>query len=203
MPTPPGFASCSYEIRHSTMSRSAYLTFGVDCTDTDPNLVASKARTTFALATGLGSIIDLNASLVSTRASLGTDGGEDLVGVDSTVVPCTKGLTSYPPNCAALVHKRTARGGRRGRGRMYIPWTVAIGDASEAGVIIAGTVNSITTACTNWLTAMAASGPGPVVLLHRPSGPLVSPPTTPGAPNVVTSMSCDSLIATQRRRLGR
>ena len=203
MPTPPGFATCSYELRHSTMSRSAFVTFGVDPSGTDPNTIASQCRTTFALATGFFSIIDNGVSLVSTRVSLGTDGSEDLVGIDTTVVAGGRSLASTPANTAALVHKRTARGGRRGRGRMYIPWSLATTTVSEAGVVTPAEVTVITTAMTNWLTAMAASGPGPVVLLHRPSLPGTLHPSTAGPPNVVTSMSCDALVATQRRRLGR
>lgn len=202
MATPAGFADCSYEIKHSLVSRSAFLTFGCDPTATDPTSVATGLAAAFASPGSLFSIIDLNVTLVRTRVSLGTDGGEDLVGVASNQVACTKSIASTPPNVAALVHKTTARGGRRGRGRMYIPWSLAGGTLAESGALAAGDVTAINAGVTAWLTAVSSTV-GPVVLLHRPSGPEVSPPTTPGPPNVVTNMSVDPLVGTQRRRIGR
>jgi hypothetical protein len=115
---------------------------------------------------------------------------------------CNLTLTSFPPNVALLVHKRTARGGRRGRGRMYIPWTLSTTSTGEGGVIAPASLTPMQTACNVWLSSIS-SGAGPVVLLHRPSTPGTARPSTPGSPNVVTSMVVDPLCATQRRRLGR
>ena len=49
----------------------------------------------------------------------------------------------------------------------------------------------------NSFLAALTSGGVPMVILHNPGK------TVPGAPNTVTSLSVDRLIATQRRRLGR
>ena len=203
MATPPGFALCSYELKHGSMSRSAFLTFGCDPTLTSPIDVAILVKGAFTAAGSLASIIDSNVQLQNTRVSLGTDGNEDIVGSDPTTAPCTKALSSLPANCAVMVHKRTTRGGRRGRGRMYLPWTIASSSVTEVGGLLAGDVTTIQNACNAWLTAMN-SAVGPVVLLHRPSSPdIQGPPSTPGSPNVVTQLVVDPLIATQRRRLGR
>lgn len=202
MTTPPGYASCSYELKHTLMTRSAYITFGVDPTGTDPAAVADLLRGQFAATGSLFSCIDSNVVLVGTRVSLGTDTGEDLVGASVTQVLCTRALTSLPANCATLVHKITARGGRRGRGRMYIPWAIASATVTEAGTIVSGDVTAVQNAVNAWRTAVIATV-GPLVLLHRPSLPEVQPPTTPGPPNEITSMVVDPLVATQRRRLGR
>lgn len=202
MPTPPGFATCSYELKHSLMTRSAFLTFGVDPTETDPAAVASLLRAAFAASGSLFSILDANVTLQNTRVSLGTDGAEDIVGSDPTTVACTLTLVSTPPNCAVLAHKTTARGGRRGRGRMYLPWVVAGNNVSEAGALQAGDITRIQNGITAWRVAVGATA-GPLVLLHRNSGPAVQPPTVPGPPNPILNMIVDPLIATQRRRLGR
>jgi hypothetical protein len=204
MPTPPGFALCSYELKHSLMSRSAFLTFGLDPSATDPSAVATTVRAAFMAPGSLFSILDSNVTLQNTRVSLGTDGGEDLVGSDPTTGACGLAMTAaLPPNCAILVHKRTSRGGRRGRGRMYLPWATLGTDVTEGGVISGPKIALVQAAVTVWLSSIG-SGAGPVVLLHRPSSPdIQGPPTTPGSPNVVTSMVVDPLIATQRRRLGR
>lgn len=203
MATPPGFAMCSYELKHSLMSRSAFITFGLDPSATDPTAVATTVRAAFMQPGSLFSILDTQCTLQNTRVALGTDGGEDLVGSDPTTGACTKALTSLPPNCAVLVHKRTARGGRRGRGRMYLPWAINASSVTEGGVLTPADQLVIQTAVSVWLSGIA-SGAGPVVLLHRPSSPdIQGPPTTPGSPNTVTSLVVDPLIATQRRRLGR
>jgi hypothetical protein len=202
MATPAGYADCSYELKHTLMTRSAFLTFGCDPTATDPNSVATGLSAAFAAAGSLFQAIDSNVQLTRTRVSLGTDGGEDLVGVSSQVVACTNNLNSPPANCAVLVHKTTARGGRRGRGRMYIPWACTSAALTENGSIAASDITKVNNAVAAWLAAVSGTV-GPVVLLHRPSLPGVAHPSTPGPPNNVTGTNVDPVIATQRRRLGR
>jgi hypothetical protein len=202
MPTPPGFASCSYELRHSLMSRSAFLTFGVDPTATDPNGIATSLASAFAAPGSLFTTLDSNVQLQQTRVSLGTDGTEDIVGTSPQLVACTLGGTSPPANCAVLVHKRTARGGRRGRGRMYIPWACSVSSIGESGVVLAADITRIGTAVAAW-AAQVTSLVGPLVILHRPSTPGTIHPSVPGTPNPVTSFVVDPLVGTQRRRLGR
>jgi hypothetical protein len=95
------------------------------------------------------------------------------------------------------VHKRTALGGRKGRGRLFIPWAVADSNVDEAGIIVPATVVTMQTAVTSFLNGIITEGMN-MVLLHSPdkSGVTV-PPTT------VSSLVVDGMIATQRRRLGR
>lgn len=202
MATPPGFASCSYELRHASMNRSAFITFGIDAVDTDPNAVCTALVGDFSAPGSLFSVIDSNVTLIATHAALGTDGGEDLVGVSGTPVACTRSANTLPANCATLVHKRTTRGGRRGRGRWYIPWSAQAQMTDEAGKLLPADVTLVQNAVNAWFAAIQVN-PGPMVLLHRPSAPGTTRPTTPGPPNVVTSLTVDTLVATQRRRLGR
>lgn len=202
MPTPPGFAACSYEFKHSSVSRSAFVTFACDPTVTDPNTIAASLNGAYAGGTSMKACIDANVTMVGTRVSLGTDGGEDLQGWASTAAVGGRAGTTVSPNCAVLVRKLTSRGGRRGRGRMYLPWAALTSNVDESGQIAAADKTLITDSITTWMSAVVASV-GPLVLLHRPSAPGVAHPSTPGAPNVVTGHSVDGLIATQRRRLGR
>jgi hypothetical protein len=114
----------------------------------------------------------------------------------------TAATTMFPPNVAVLIKKRTALGGRRGRGRMYFPWFLGEGDADERGSISAAVQANLSAACENFRLAIAAASgavPGtPMVLLHStaPLGPAV-------APTPVIALVVDPLVATQRRRLGR
>ena len=202
MATPPGFALCSYELKHSSMSRSAFITFGCDPSSADPNAVAALLATSFSTPGSLFACIDANVQLQSTRVSMGTDGGEDLVGASTILVACSRSISSLPANCATLVHKLTARGGRRGRGRFYIPWTATATSTAENGTLLAADITAVQNAVNTW-RADVATRVGPLVLLHRPSALGTQRPTTPGPPNDITDMRVDALVATQRRRLGR
>lgn len=202
MPTPAGFADCAVSINLTGFPRTAYVTFGVDPTSTNPDTVASQVASCLIATGSLFSLLSPQARFSGVRVALGTDGGEDLVGFSPMSTTGTNAVTVVSANCAALIHKRTARGGRRGKGRMYLPWCLAENLVDEAGVLGSTPITNINTACGVFLAALEAS-PGPMVLLHEPSAPGTEHPTTPGAPNVVTSMTTDSIVGTQRRRLGR
>lgn len=202
MPTPPGFADISLKFELAGLVRAAYITFAVDPTDTDPTIVASNVINAINAATSLKSITDSNVTISGIRVSMGTDGSEDLATEVPTVIAGGAGLSGAPPNCAALVHKTTSRGGRRGRGRMFIPWVLDEGSVTEAGLLVGAHMTTLQTACNNFLTALTTFGV-PMYLLHNPSTPETTKPTVPGAPNLVTGLKVDAMISTQRRRLGR
>lgn len=101
-----------------------------------------------------------------------------------------------PQNVAFLVHKRTALAGRHGRGRLFLPG-VPEGSVDNVGNVLAGTLTGFNAALATWRTDIAADvnfvG---MVVLHDDAS--ISP--TP-APTLVTSISMDPVVATQRRRL--
>lgn len=196
MPTAPGYADISLELTLTGFNRSAYVTFGVDPVDTDPLLVAASVLAAVQGAVSLKSVLDSNVTMTAIHVSMGTDGAEDLSVDYATSVVGSASAISAPPNCAALIHKRTARGGRRGRGRMFLPWCVSTGDIDEKGVIQASKITSLGTAMTNF-HALLATNNVPMFLLHKPGLSAV------GVPNAVTSLQVDPLIGTQRRRIGR
>lgn len=97
-----------------------------------------------------------------------------------------------PANCAVLVSKRTARGGRKGRGRMYLPaGLVAEQFISAAGVITPAEVTSMQTRISGALADMVVAGLVGA-LLHSDEV------TTP---DMLTALQVNSVIGTQRRRL--
>lgn len=197
MPTAAGYADCSYQLSLGGFVRPAYVTFGVDPTDTDPAIVASSLLGAWNDAGSLNTIMDSQVTMTQVRVSMGTDaGGGDLVYVLNTSVVGGKSGSSLPPNCALLFKKTTARGGRRGRGRMYLPWALDETLIDETGAIPTPTVTAATAAALVWRLALNSRG-CPLVILHAPGK------TATGAPDPVTSMVADRLIATQRRRLGR
>jgi hypothetical protein len=164
--------------------------------DTDPNTVATSVHGAIVTAGSLNSVMDSTSTLSRIRVSLGTDGGADLVA--DTAWSDAGGATGsmLPPNCAVLVHKRTARGGRRGRGRFFLPWAIIETAVDEVGIITPANVTTIQTAM-NTFRSTLISNSIPMVLLHDPGK------TATGPPDPVTSMTVDRLISTQRRRLGR
>lgn len=104
----------------------------------------------------------------------------------------TKAGISPPPNCCLLFKKNTALGGRKNRGRIFLPpCNVITGDISAAGLLATNTGNSLQTMFTTFLVAMEQNGMLPV-LLHS---------SVADAPTPITSFSVGTTIATQRRRL--
>lgn len=202
MPTAPGFCTCAIEIKHTALARSAFITFGADPTATDPFAIAASVNVAASATGSLKAILDTNCSIIGSRVSLGTDGTEDVVGSATTAVVGLKSVSGIPPNVALLVHKRTARGGRRGRGRFYIPFAVNTAAITEDGRIAPAEVTTLQTAMDTFLTQINTTV-GPMVVLHRTSAPGVDHPTNPGPPSTVTGLAVDNLVATQRRRLGR
>lgn len=95
------------------------------------------------------------------------------------------------PNLAYLVQKRTNLGGRRGRGRMYLPG-VSEGDVGSDGVIDSSALSALQADLDAFFTAMNAADLSPV-LLHNDVG----------SPTVIQSLNLATVAATQRRRMRR
>ena len=98
------------------------------------------------------------------------------------------------PSACYLIRKNTAMGGRQGRGRMYVPG-VPLQDVTEAGSILTNLTGNQNTGWTEFFTGMTAAGM-PLVLLRAEDSPITTP-------EPLTGFSCQSVVATQRRRLRR
>lgn len=195
---PPGFLSASYELQLAAFSRSAFITMGHE-NNTGVNDPVELAETLLdAMLTGVTfqDGLDSNVTMRSCTVRLGQDGGDPLVGVGTG--SATGGLSSASPpaNVAVLVHKRTAAGGRRNRGRLFIPWYVIETNVQEDGTIDSGTVSAINGYMNGWRTNLVTVQLPPVVL--HSVGNSVAPAPTP-----ITALTVDNLVATQKRRLGR
>lgn len=162
--------------------------FGIDA-DTPFNQAEADAVSS-ATGTFLKAIMGSAYAYQGVTITIGND-GENFI-FDSTTGLGNGALsaTTAPQNTAMLIRKISATGGRRGRGRMYVP---GIDEAfvSNAGVITAGQVTAINTHAATFLTNLVAAN-NPMVILHD------VPEVTPSP---VTGLLCQSLVATQRRRL--
>lgn len=202
---PDGWANVSVALRMTGDAEPMAMTWaiGPGTIDPDPAVAQTLAILTVnALSTGNAPLAAANMYNDWTFESV-TVGIKGPLGIVSWEQPAlvvgTNGASEHPPvNCAVLLHKTTGVGGRRGRGRLYCP-PVNLPDTavSNTGVILPAIVTLFNTRWDVALTALAAGGAA-MYLAHSPlpGGALLDP-------NEVLQVTCDSRIATQRRRLRR
>lgn len=203
---PPGYGQMTIPISHGDVSRDAAVVFGVDMNAQVGSVsLVNKILTDF---TGeFAAVLDDAVTVGPGRLNVGQDGGESLVFIGSTTVVGTSAQASMPSNVAVLLRKTSSRGGRRGRGRMFIPWALSDAAVDDTGHILGGVIANLQTRATDFLNNLTLDLVGdlatPMVLLHTASGPEVENPTATGLPNEVTALTVDGLIGSQRRRLAR
>lgn len=93
------------------------------------------------------------------------------------------------PQVSALITKTTNTGGRRGRGRLFMPG-LPESAVDQSGVVDPANRAALTGVWEDFREAIAAADL-PMVVLHS-SGSV--------APTTVTALSCQGQVATQRRR---
>lgn len=190
---PAGFAQVAYATLTTGDSEEMLWTCGLDVSGggTSAALLADlKTAWDDNIAPITSSVVSLNRVLlkygpVSTGPAYELPGGT--LGTDGGSLP--------PPNCAVLVQKHTIMGGRKGRGRTYLPGISSVsGGLDSAGNYTQAKADQVTAAMEGWRTDITAGNTGPgatPVLLH-------SDATTPYE---ITSFVATLKLATQRRRL--
>jgi hypothetical protein len=198
---PPGFAHVAIEVRHSQDPVPWYTTFGVDHSDVGGDPVPLGRHCMAAFWNSFQPALSDRARVSGAQVTLGTDGGEPVRALVTHEIAFTGGSNQekLPQNCAVLLRKQTALGGRRNRGRMFLPGMLGEGDVDHVGVLsqaahLAFTEYAQTFA--DWLAGGGqASMESPMVILHSTGN------TTVPAPTPVTGVSIDNVISTQRKRL--
>lgn len=190
---PPQFALCSMEHWLSGYNRPAITTLGINVAGLtlDPDEVAELYSTTYRAA--LGPRFDTNVTMRDCRAVVGQTVGEPRIGFNGTASTGARNNESTPPALALMVDKRTLLGGRRNRGRMYLPWALADTEVSEIGAIIPAVVTAWQGLFNTFLANLDSAGIPPV-LLHG-AGLTATP-----APTDISSFSVNPTVRTQRRR---
>ena len=137
-------------------------------------------------------------TFVGTDVYVGQDGGDPVIGSWRVNAVGTRTLAAQPPNnCAVLIQKRSALGGRKNRGRFYFP-PMSLGESAvnENGVITGATLTGLQANFTEWfgyLNAGLSGGPTyKPVILHT---------IAPFTPTPVTSFVVQAQIATRRKRM--
>lgn len=126
------------------------------------------------------------------RVVWGASGGDIAIDGTNSLSNGVQAGSAVPPNTAHLVRKLTAGGGRRNRGRMFIPG-VSEANVNAVGDLSAGAQTALNTAADQMLAnLLATSQIIDVVLFHESS---------PFTPTSITDLQVQPRVATQRRRL--
>lgn len=190
--------------------------WGVEVTGgaADPSVLAQQFYTSMVIHI-VPIEYDPNLQLSKVVCSLGNATGDYPIGEYAATQIGTRTEHAASPQVAALVRKNTALGGRRHRGRCYLPaGFMAGGDVLETGQLLGARQTALQTMMNFFKADIFGSADlGQLVLLHstatkwelNPAGQprRVPDPDAPAppAPTVITSLSVESQVATQRRRL--
>lgn len=193
---PVGYGQCAIHWRCAGSTKDSISTFGYNPATIDPS--ASAAMLYASLADGTGDDFPCNAAAMSTDWTyLGVsctemDESGPIIGEMFDSIVGTASVLPVPINSAILIRKNTASGGRKNRGRFYIPPL----RPDESGVDAMGNMDGdqVTAIQSRWDAAFSAivdTSSLPMVILHSAAG----------TPTVVTSLSVQTRLATQRRRM--
>lgn len=197
MPIPAGYHNVEFVYRHGDATRDCTFAIGIkDLGDpADPTAIAPLMvdRWTASGSPGQPSAYSSEWLFLGVVDTYESEDGP--IRYEYPVVQAgSSTLAPVPINCAVLVNKVTASGGRRNRGRLFYPPVFPTeGDVSALGVISSTDVSTLQTKFTSFYTSAVADGAQPV-LFHQTGAQL---------PTVITSFKVQSLLATQRRRMRR
>lgn len=199
---PNGFAQVTLQLQHISGSHVGAIVFGVQFDDpiSEGSDLADKMvldyDETIGVRTDAGVVI--GPAIVRVGAASGDP--VSFVGTETAEGAITGDVE--PSSVAILVKKVTLTGGRRGRGRVFFPWCLPHDKVDDVGVIDPSYKATFQGACDDWMVLLSSARGGvqatPMVLLHDDEGESAAP-----APSAVTGLVVQSLIGTQRRRLGR
>ena len=190
---PEDYAQVLHSIQLVGLSRRMAITYGIEFGSYGGDIADIASEVSAAFWPNIGGIMDIEYELVETvvRANIGDT--DPATFIEPGPGGGALSIATLPVNCAVLVKKGTSRGGRRNRGRFYLPGTTSEGAVSEDGVISSGQVIALQGACDAFLGDLVVAGL-PMYVLHND-------PPVGVTPAPVTSLTVDSVIATQRRRL--
>lgn len=191
----PGFAQANVPYTHTGLGRKAEVTLGLDVSDAGGDYGTLADNVHFALNDFHTAHLDTEVVVGPVTLLVGQDTGPPVSFDGSTSDSGGVTAASQPANCALLVKKVTAAGGRKNRGRWYFPWCLADSEVDELGFIDVTVRNAIAGLFDDAFDLMATQTPPVVpVILHATSVP---------DPTPLTAFVVETQIATQRRRLAR
>lgn len=193
---PPGFAQFSIEHWLVNYTRPAVTVWGLALHGDvfDPDDMADTLLSIYA--TNLSPGFDSNVTLRDCKIVIGQDGGDPVVGQSTTQFNGAAVRESTAPALACLIRLNTGLGGRRNRGRKFLPWALSDNSVSEMGAVEPSAVNGWNTRMANFQAGIELTD-WRLALLHGTGSTPVPPPTE------ITNMTCSPVVSTQRRRQAR
>lgn len=190
---PPGFANVRFVFSCEGVVEPMGFSIGAASVvlGTAADIAQACASSFETVVWGNGEAVSNSYTFVEVQVALETESGPVLASVSVNDVG---NVTAFnpPANCCFLCTKQTALGGRRHRGRTYIPAGWLFENEVDAGGRISPTAaGAMQNRLNSWLAALALEDVQPV-LFHS------SAPTTP---TPITGYSVSTLIGTQRRRI--
>jgi hypothetical protein len=169
----------------------AFVVFGVaGDTLTNAPAIADALETIFAATDGWDEMYTTDTQLSQFTVRYRVDSSTVQIAVRDVAVTGDRGGGQASPQVCTLLTKESGLAGRQNRGRMYMP-PLTDSVISTAGIITEADRLLVQAGADAFLTDLAVTGI-PMVILH--TNPALSPTT-------VSSMSVQSKVATQRRRL--
>lgn len=197
---PPGYGQASFVFTGTTGTPEFITTLGVDLREYGGDFQTAANQLFSVYSNNMMTRTSTRLTLQNCTLTVGDDAGT--LGSVVSNLPAKVGDLSGangPLVMSVLMQKRTARLGRAGRGRSFLPGLLASNDVSEGGSLGAPTRAAI---LEDWLTAMdalsagdVAAPPMPQVLLHD-SGIAGSK-----LPDAITGYDVAPLVGIQRKRI--
>ena len=193
-------------LTHTGVAHTALLTYACHNTSSsNPQAIADAVQTAFN--DNIPPNLDNNVTAGRPTIQLGNGTAVPEVAIASgATVDGSVSAEFPPPTVAVLAKKVTGLGGRKNRGRLYIPWAADEAAVAESGQIDSGQVSDLQVTFTAWLADLVTADL-PMVIANRTIS--IDPDTlkpyvsafTLGAD--VTQLLCENYVATQRRRMPR
>lgn len=189
---PTGYGQLNLIFTGDTVPTGAQVTLGFEnvADEASPTAILSEFATILEGCTDLWATTQANVKCSQLLVKLGPNatGPSATLSVD---FDGTYSSTDASPAVCYLIRKNTAMGGRQGRGRIYWPG-VPLQDVDLGGVLESNLVTGQNSGWTEFFVE-STTAQYPPVLLRAEASPI-------NTPEPITGFSCQSVVATQRRR---
>lgn len=188
----PGYVDFSLEHRRAGDPEPYVVTWAIEI-DTPPFTQTGVDNMLTEYVSQFESLFPNDCTIGPLTARVGQD-GDPLILTSDAGDTGTNTSDFAPQNVALLLKKRSDVGGRRNRGRMFMPGVPesAVNEIGELTSTYRNAVNGLASDFLDYCQSGGSSNSANMVILHS---------SAPSTPTVVTSLVCDTRVATQRRRL--
>lgn len=189
---PAGFGEIWMQFNHPSDPENMYTAIGVDTTGGVPidSIFANQLLSTAHAQ--LQPMVSADLTLGPGHVISGQDGADIRYDGSAAAIAGTAAAGMSPNNTAWLLRKNTTMGGRRGRGRLYVP---GVPDTSSNGIgLLTSPALSLAQTCATLLESALTglAGIDNCVLFHE---------TAPFTPTPIVTITAQPRVATQRRRM--